>query len=33
VLINGQNGEVASDLEDKGEKAGGLLDFLSDLLN
>ena len=33
VLINGQNGVVASDLPDKSEKAGGLLDFLSDLLD
>ncbi|MEW6403646.1 MAG: hypothetical protein AB1649_17765 [Chloroflexota bacterium] len=33
VLINGQNGAVASDLEDKAEKPGGLLDFLADLLN
>ena len=37
VLINGQSGEVASDIEDKTakvpEKSGGLLDFLSDLLD
>ncbi|HEY5730100.1 MAG TPA: hypothetical protein VIS72_08620 [Anaerolineales bacterium] len=33
VLINGQNGVVASDLPDKKEKAGGLLEFLSDLLD
>jgi len=33
VLINGQNGTVASDLPDKKDKAGGLLDFLSDLLD
>jgi hypothetical protein len=35
VLINGQTGEVASDIQDKSaapEKSGGLLDFLSDLL-
>jgi hypothetical protein len=33
VLINGQNGMVASDLPDKKSKAGGLLEFLSDLLD
>jgi hypothetical protein len=35
VLINGQSGDVASDIQDKTaapEKNGGLLDFLSDLL-
>jgi hypothetical protein len=32
VLINGQNGTVASDIPDKKEKTGGLLEFLSDLL-
>jgi hypothetical protein len=35
VLINGHSGEVASDIEDKPEKSGksgGLLEFLSDLL-
>ena len=32
ILINGQNGIVASDLPDKREKAGGLMEFLSDLL-
>ncbi len=32
VLINGQNGVVASDLPDKKEKVGGLMEFLSDLL-
>jgi hypothetical protein len=33
ILINGQNGTVASDLPDKNEKAGGLMEFLSDLLD
>ncbi len=33
VLINGQNGVVASDLPDKKSKAGGLFEFLSDLLD
>ena len=33
VLINGQNGTVASDLPEKKEKTGGLLDYLSDLLS
>lgn len=33
VLINGQSGEVASDLPDKDEEHGGLFDFLADLLN
>lgn len=33
VLINGQSGEVASDLPDKDEEQGGLFDFLADLLN
>jgi hypothetical protein len=35
VLINGQSGEVASDIDDKTkkpEKSGGLMEFLSDLL-
>jgi hypothetical protein len=32
VLINGQNGVVASDLPDKKAKKGGLMEFLSDLL-
>ncbi len=32
VLINGQNGTVASDVPEKKEKAGGLLEYLSDLL-
>ncbi|NWF63884.1 MAG: hypothetical protein HXY38_06205 [Chloroflexi bacterium] len=33
VLINGQNGMVASDLPEKDEEQGGLFDFLADLLN
>jgi hypothetical protein len=35
VLINGQNGEVASDWEKKtsSKKGGGLMEFLSDLLD
>lgn len=33
VLINGQSGEVASDMSDKDEEHGGLFDFLADLLN
>jgi len=39
VLINGQSGFVASDIPDKMQKQneesekGGLMDFLSDLLN
>jgi hypothetical protein len=33
VLINGQNGIVASDLPEKKEKTGSLLEYLSDLLN
>ena len=33
ILINGQNGVVASDLPDKKDKAGSLLNFLSDLLD
>ena len=33
VLVNGQNGTIASDLPDKKGKAGGLLEFLSDLLD
>ena len=32
ILINGQNGVVASDLPDKKEKKGGLVDWLGDLL-
>jgi hypothetical protein len=32
VLINGQNGVVASDLSDKKAKAGGLMEWLGDLL-
>jgi len=32
VLINGQNGVVASDLPDKKAKKGGLMDWLGDLL-
>ena len=32
VLINGQNGTVASDLTEKKEKSGSLLEFLSALL-
>lgn len=32
VLINGQNGVVASDLTENGEEHGGLLGFLEDLL-
>ena len=33
VLINGQNGTVVSDLPGKKRASGGLMDFLSDLLN
>jgi hypothetical protein len=39
VLINGQNGLVASDISERGPKSkndqekGGLMDFLADLLN
>ena len=33
VLINGQNGNVASDLPDKLNRSGGLMEFLSDLLS
>ena len=34
ILINGQSGEVASDLpSEKDEEHGGLFDFLADLLN
>ncbi len=36
ILINGQSGEVASDIEDKTatpKETGGLFDFLSDLLD
>jgi len=32
ILINGQNGVVASDLPDKKHKAGGLMEWLGDLL-
>jgi hypothetical protein len=32
LLINGQNGAVASDVPQKSEKSGGLMEFLSDLL-
>jgi len=32
VLINGQNGAVASDLPDKKAKGSGLFEFLADLL-
>ena len=32
VLINGWNGTVASDLPEKSSKSGGLVEFLSDLL-
>jgi len=32
VLINGQNGVVASDLPDKKAKKSGLMDWLGDLL-
>jgi hypothetical protein len=33
VLINGQNGIVASDIADKSNKSVGLMEFLSDLLD
>lgn len=33
VLINGQNGTVASDLPERSEKPGGLMDYLADLLD
>ncbi len=33
VLINGQNGTVEDDLETAKEKSGGLMDWLSDLLD
>ncbi len=33
LLINGQNGFVASDLLEKSEKPGGLMDYLADLLD
>ena len=33
VLINGQNGAVASDLPEKSEKPGGLMEYLADLLD
>ena len=33
VLINGQNGNVASDLPDRLNRSGGLMEFLSDLLD
>jgi hypothetical protein len=32
VLINGQNGAVKSDLPEKANKSGGLMDWLGDLL-
>jgi hypothetical protein len=32
VLINGWNGEVRSDLPDKANKSGGLMEWLGDLL-
>ncbi len=32
VLINGQNGVVASDLPDRKQKKGGLMEWLGDLL-
>jgi hypothetical protein len=33
VLINGHNGMVASDLPEKANKSGGLMEYLADLLN
>ena len=33
LLINGQNGTVASDLPEKSEKPGGLMEYLADLLD
>lgn len=33
VLINGQSGDVASDLPNKSDSGSGLMDWLSDLLN
>jgi len=33
LLINGQNGTVASDLPEKSNKSGGLMDYLADLLD
>ena len=33
VLINGQNGTVASDLPEKSNRSSGLMEFLSDLLD
>jgi hypothetical protein len=33
VLINGQNGAVASDLPEKPDKPGGLIEYLADLLD
>lgn len=33
ILINGQNGTVASDLPEEEDEQGGLFDFLADLLN
>ncbi|MGB8983936.1 MAG: hypothetical protein WCC12_18845 [Anaerolineales bacterium] len=33
VLINGQNGAVASDLPEKPDKPGGLMEYLADLLD
>ncbi len=32
LLINGQNGTVASDMPEKSEKSGGLMEYLADLL-
>ncbi|HSK87190.1 MAG TPA: hypothetical protein VK880_02465, partial [Anaerolineales bacterium] len=33
LLINGQNGTVASDLSEKSNQSGGLMDYLADLLD
>ena len=33
VLINGQNGSVKSDLPEKSNKSGGLMEYLADLLD
>ena len=32
VLINGQNGTVASDLPEKKKESGGLMEWLKDLI-
>jgi hypothetical protein len=32
VLINGQNGSVTSDLQEKKKDSGGLMDWLKDLI-